>query len=130
MTKSLLAATLILFALMFASVAFATGYHHIPIVKPPVVVPPVVTPPVVVPPVVAPPVVTAPVVPPVANSALIVADSAPAQQPVYSAAGGDPVGPFVFAGVAIFFWAVVCVKEREVNPDGFWASYLCLPRER
>lgn len=111
MTKSLLAAVLILFALMFASVAFAAGYHHIPVVKPPIVV--------------TPPVVT----PPVASSASVGAESASTTQPAYTGAGGDPVGPWVFAGVAVYFWAVICVKEREVNPGGFWANYMCFKRD-
>jgi hypothetical protein len=108
MTKSLLAATLILFALMFASVAFATGWHAAPVI-------------------VAPPVVTPPVSTPVASSAPTVANSAPEQAAAGSS--GKAMGYAVFAGVAVYFWAVICVKEREVNPDGFWANYMCFKRD-
>ena len=80
--------------------AFATGYHSPmipPIVKPPIVVPP----PVVVPPVVVPPPV---VTPPAATPAPV----APAQQPVSSAKGlSQWPGYAAFAGVAIYFGAVI-----------------------
>lgn len=106
MTKSLLAAVLILFALMFASVAFATGGHVPVIVKPPVVVAPPPAPPVV-----ASPAAAAPV--------------APAQQPV---AGNGPgaMGWAVMGGVVLYFYAVICTKERSDNKEG-WFAQNCKP---
>lgn len=107
-----LAVVLILLIVAWARAAHATGYEHaVPIVvKAATVVPPtVVTPPVVTPPV-APP-TTAP----------------PAQPP--SGSGPGALGWYVMAGVAVYFWAVICVAERAKNPDGFWARRMCLKAE-
>ena len=103
MSKALLAAVLILFALMFSAVAFATGSHVPIIVKPPVVV--------------APPPPTVAVPPP---------SPAAAPQPQPSGGGsGSALGWAVMGGVAVYFWAVICVKEKADNADGWFAQHMC-----
>lgn len=105
MTKPLLAAVLILFALMFASVAFATGGHVPIIVKPPVVV--------------APPPPSVAVPPP---------SPAAAPQPQPSGGGsGSALGWYVMGGVAIYFYLVICEREKYVNPQGWFAQHCVIP---
>lgn len=93
---------------MWMGASWATG-GHVVVVKP-LVIAPVTTP------IVAPPLVTQPVAP-----------AAPVQ-PAQPVAGNGPgvMGWAVMAGVATFFWAVICVKEQADNPNGFWAKRMCL----
>lgn len=111
MSKTLLAAVLILFVVMFTSVAFATGGHVPIIVKPPVVVPPPV--------VVAPPPPSVAVPPPSPAAA-------PQPQPAGGGSGPGAMGWAVMGGVAVYFWAVICVKEKAENADGWFAKHMCL----
>lgn len=94
---------------LWFSKARATGFHPPIIVTPPVVAPPVV-------------VATPVVVPPPSTAA---ATPLPAEQPSGGGSGFNP-GYFVMAGVAIFFYAVICQKEREVNSTG-WFARNCKP---
>lgn len=97
MTKPLLAAVLILFALMFASVAFATNTAT----------------------------VIAPVVVKAAPVAPIVQNPTVASVPASSGAGAGVAGGFAMAGVSLYFWAVICVKEKAENADGWFAKHMC-----
>jgi len=111
-----IAVFVVLLILVLGNKARATGVATGVVVPATIVVPPVVAPPVVAPPpVVVPPPTTAP--------------PAPSAQP-----SGDASwfanGGWVMVGVGLYFWAVICVKEREVNPEGFWPKYLCLKKEQ
>ena len=110
-----IAVFVVLLILVLGNKARATGVATGIVVPATIVVPPVVAPPVVAPPVVVPPPTTAP--------------PAPSVQP-----SGDASwfanGGWVMVGVGLYFWAVICVKEREVNPYGFWPKYLCLQKDR
>lgn len=90
-----------------------------PPVTPPT--PPVTPPPVVpeVPPTVTPPTTTPPAAPPAQQPAP--APQQPAQQPAEGSGKGtsNTLGWVVFAGVAVFFWAVICSNERK-NGDERW----------
>lgn len=123
----------VLFGIAYCGSAGATGYgYKPPVAKPPVVKPPIVKPPIVKPPVVVqPPIVTPPVVtptppvvtpptaaPPTATLPPSPPPPAPAQQPA-PPRGVDKVGPYVAAGVIIFFSAVIyshwifCAQREE-----------------
>lgn len=113
--RILLIAIAMVYALLHAMPVAATGWHSAPImVKPPVVVAPPPPAPVVVTP------------PPPATAAAPA--STPAQQPSGGGGGsGFNPGYLVMAGVALFFFAVICTKEREVNPAG-WFARSCKPQ--
>jgi hypothetical protein len=105
-----IAVFVVLLILVLGNKARATGVATGVVVPATIVVPPVVAPPVVAP----PPVVAHP-------------PTAPVTQP---SGGASWVGGLVMVGVGLYFWAVICVKEREVNPEGFWPKYLCLKKEQ
>lgn len=90
-----------------------------PPVKPPVVKPPVTTPPLAPPPPVAPPAATPPAAPqPPAQ---------PAPEPAQQQGGGsNALGWWVMAGVAVFWWAAICTRERHEGRDPAWCP---LPRD-
>lgn len=113
--RILLIAIALVYAVLHAPGAAATGWHHAPmVVKPPIVVAPPPPAPVVVTP------------PPPATAAAPA--STPAQQPSGGGGGsGFNPGYLVMAGVALFFFAVICTKEREVNPAG-WFARSCKPQ--
>ena len=107
-----LAVVLVLLVFAWAKAAHATGLEHA------VVVTTVVK--------AAPAAVTA-AAPAAATSG---AASGGGAAPVVAGGGGSSLaGTVAFAGVGVFFWAVICVAEKAKNPNGFWAKYLCLRAE-
>ena len=102
-------AMIIFWALTYSAVAGATWGHSAPIiVKPPVVVPP--------PAVVAPVAPAAPTVAPAAT---------PAPEQAGGGGGGFNMGYVVMAGVAVYFWAAICVVERRDYPDSWFSRRMC-----
>jgi hypothetical protein len=112
LTKWLVALVVGLILLLVFSLARATGVEHAVVIVTKVVpvVPATVTP------------AAATVVP----AAAPVPATAPAQQPSYGG-GSSAAGWFVFAGVGVFFYAVICSSERHRNPEGFFAKH-CKPK--